>query len=114
LIITYGRNFYPHDIEWLAADVEGVRTGCVAAFGIPNTETSTEEIVIIAETRETDAESLKRIRRDMRKLLITTIECNPKHIVLVAPRAVPKTTSGKIRRVEARRLFLDNGFDRLL
>ena len=33
LIITYGRNFYPHDIEWLAAEVHrpiGVlHVGCI-------------------------------------------------------------------------------------
>ena len=114
LIITYGRNFYPHDIEWLAADVKGVRTGCVAAFGVSNAEVSTEEIVVIAETRATEREALVQMRREIRKLLISTIECNPKHIVLVSPRKVPKTTSGKIRRVEARRQFLAGEIEKLL
>jgi len=114
LIITYGRNFYPHDIEWLAAEVKGVRTGCVAAFGVPNEEASTEEIVVLAETRATEKSELQAMRRDIRKLLISTIECNPKHIVLVAPRRVPKTTSGKIKRVEARRQFLAGEIDKLL
>jgi acyl-CoA synthetase (AMP-forming)/AMP-acid ligase II len=114
LIITYGRNFYPHDIEWLAAKVPGIRQGCVAAFGVPNEETSTEEIVVVAETRQTDKEALQGLRREIRRLLIQTIECNPKFIVLVPPRAVPKTTSGKIRRVEAKKLFLSDGFPKLL
>ena len=114
LIITYGRNFYPHDIEWLAAEAKGVRTGCVAAFGVPNEDASTEEIVLVAETRVTQRDELVQMRRDIRKLLISTIECNPKHIVLVAPRRVPKTTSGKIRRVEARRQFLAGEIDKLL
>jgi len=114
LIITYGRNFYPHDIEWLAAEVKGVRTGCVAAFGVTNQEASTEEIVVLAETRVTERKELIQIRRQIRKLLISTIECNPKHIVLVGPRQVPKTTSGKLRRVEARRQFLAGEIDKLL
>jgi acyl-CoA synthetase (AMP-forming)/AMP-acid ligase II len=114
LIITYGRNFYPHDIEWLAAEVDGVRQGCVAAFGVTNKEASTEEIVVVAETRKTERAALITIRRSIRKLLISTIECNPKHIVLVPPRCVPKTTSGKIRRLEARRLFLKEQLERLL
>jgi acyl-CoA synthetase (AMP-forming)/AMP-acid ligase II len=114
LIITYGRNFYPHDIEWLAASVSGVRTGCVSAFGVPNEDASTEEIVVIAETKEGDKEQLQAIRREIRKLLISAIECNPKHIILVGPGGVPKTTSGKIKRVEARAMFLAGTLDRRL
>lgn len=114
MIITYGRNFYPHDLEWLSVGVKGVRQGCVAAFGVPNKDASTEEIVIVAETRVTEREQLIQIRRDIRKLLIETIECNPKHILLVPPRAVPKTTSGKIRRVEAQKMYLSSQFQRLL
>ncbi|MCA9564338.1 MAG: AMP-binding protein, partial [Myxococcales bacterium] len=112
LIITYGRNFYPHDIEWLAAEINGIRTGCVAAFGIPNEDASTEEIVVVAETKEEDRKALIEMRREIRKLLISAIECNPQHIVLVAPGGVPKTTSGKIRRVEAKRLFLTDGLEK--
>ena len=114
LIITYGRNFYPHDIEWLAAETDGVRTGCVAAFGVPNDEASTEEIIVVAETKQSDREALIAMRRDVRKLLLSTIECNPKQIILVAPGKVPKTTSGKIRRVEARRQYLTGELDKLL
>jgi acyl-CoA synthetase (AMP-forming)/AMP-acid ligase II len=114
LIITYGRNFYPHDIERIAQQVDGIRTGCVVAFGLHNDEESTDEIAIVAETRETDRKELIRMRREMRKLLINAIECNPKYVRIVPPREVPKTTSGKLRRNEARRMFVEKEFTKLL
>ncbi len=114
LIITYGRNFYPHDIERIAQRVDGVRTGCVVAFAVRNGVESTDEIALIAETRATDRPALIEMRREVRKLLINAIECNPKHVVFVPPGQVPKTTSGKLRRVEARRMFLDAEFAKLL
>ena len=114
LIITYGRNFYPHDIERIAQRAKGVRTGCVVAFAVHNEEESTDEIAIVAETRSSDRKELIEMRREMRKLLINLIECNPKHVWLVPPGQVPKTTSGKLRRNEARSMFVAETFERLL
>lgn len=114
LIIAYGRNFYPHDIERLTQQVDGIRNGCVAAFAVHNAEESTDEIAVVAETRTTERAALIEMRREIRKLLINSIECNPKHVVLVPPREVPKTTSGKLRRNEARRMFESGEFTRLL
>jgi len=114
LIITYGRNFYPHDIERISQQVAGVRNGCVVAFAVHNAEESTDEIAIVAETRATERGQLIEMRRAIRKLLINAIECNPKHVVLVPPREVPKTTSGKLRRNEARRMFEAGEFTKLL
>ncbi len=114
LIITYGRNFYPHDIERIAAAVDRVRNGCVVAFPLHNEEESTDEIAVVAETRATDRKDLIVIRREIRKRLINSIECNPKYVTLVPPREVPKTTSGKLRRAEASRMYQDGEFTTLL
>ena len=59
LIIRGGRNISPYELELAAADVEGVRRGCVAAFGVVNPDDGTERLVLVAETRETDAAVLE-------------------------------------------------------
>ena len=114
LIITYGRNFYPHDIERIAEQVTGVRNGCVAAFAVHNEQESTDEIAVVAETRATERAALIAMRREIRKRLINAIECNPKFVHLVPPREVPKTTSGKLRRNEARRMLEAGEFTKLV
>ncbi|MBI2956292.1 MAG: fatty acyl-AMP ligase, partial [Acidobacteria bacterium] len=49
LIIKAGRNLYPQEIEEIAAEVEGVRRGCVAAFAVPEPKTGSEALVLVAE-----------------------------------------------------------------
>ena len=52
VIIKAGRNLYPHEVEEIAGRVEGVRTGCVVAFGAPDERTGTERLVVAAELRD--------------------------------------------------------------
>ena len=49
LIIKGGRNLVPQEIEEAAAAVEGIRRGCVVAFGVPNAALGTEGLVVVAE-----------------------------------------------------------------
>ena len=50
VIIKGGRNLYPHEIEQVAGRVEGVRAGCVVAFGAPDARSGTEKLVVAAES----------------------------------------------------------------
>jgi hypothetical protein len=38
--------------------------------------------------------------------------CRPDRVVLVAPRTVPKTSSGKIQRFKARQWYLDHTLEK--
>lgn len=49
LIIVGGKNIYPQDLEGLASEVPGVHPGRVVAFGVPNEDLGTEDVVIVAE-----------------------------------------------------------------
>src|SRR2546428_11117458 len=60
-IIKSGRNIIPQEVEAAASEVEGVRKGCVAAFGAVDEGTGTERLVVVAETRGTTPEGLRRI-----------------------------------------------------
>ncbi|MBI3697454.1 MAG: AMP-binding protein, partial [Acidobacteria bacterium] len=60
-IIKSGRNIVPQEVEVAASEVAGVRRGCVAAFGIADSDTGTERLVVVAETRATRDEELRRI-----------------------------------------------------
>jgi len=55
IIIKGGRNLYPHEVEELAARIDGIRKGCIVAFGLTDEATGTEKLVVVAETRERDA-----------------------------------------------------------
>src|SRR5260370_40590434 len=55
IIIKGGRNLYPHEVEELAARADGIRKGCIVAFGLTDESSGTEKLVVVAETREGDA-----------------------------------------------------------
>jgi fatty-acyl-CoA synthase len=105
VIIKAGRNLYPHEVEEIAGRVAGVRPGCVVAFGAPDARTGTERLVVTAEVR--DMASSKRIESEIARAVDEAMGLPPDLIVLLPPQSIPKTSSGKLRRSETRRLFLE-------
>jgi acyl-CoA synthetase (AMP-forming)/AMP-acid ligase II len=108
LIIKAGRNIYPQEIEELAADVEGVRRGCVAAFAVPEPRSGTEALVLVAETRATDEATRARITTEIMRRVNANAHVSPDVVRLVPPQSIPKTPSGKLRRGACRELYLRN------
>ena len=105
VIIKAGRNLYPHEVEEIAGRVAGVRTGCVVAFGAPDERTGTERLVVAAELR--DVAAAKRIEGEIARAVDEAMGMPPDVVVLLPPQSIPKTSSGKLRRSETRRLFLE-------
>ena len=105
MIIKAGRNIYPHEIEGLVGEIEGVRKGCVAAVAAADTRAGTEKLVLIVETRLTNPSEREQLTRRISEACITNLDMPPDIIELVPPRTVPKTSSGKIRRAAARALY---------
>ena len=105
IIIRAGRKHYPQELEELVGALEGVRRGCVAAIASPDPRTGTERLVVIAETRLTDPEARERLRERIVEASRSVLDLPPDEVVLAPPHAVPKTSSGKIRRAAARALY---------
>ena len=105
VIIKAGRNIYPHEVEETVGRIAGVRPGCVVAFGAPDARTGTERLVVAAELRNM-ADS-KRIAGEITQSVSEALGIPPDLVELLPPQSIPKTSSGKLRRNETRRLFLD-------
>ena len=108
IIKRAGRNIYPHELEEFVGNIDGVRKGCVAAFASGDPQTGTERLIVLAETRLTDPEQLDQVRRRIGEAAMNLLGLAPDEVVLAPPQTVPKTSSGKIRRSEARFLY-ENG-----
>ena len=103
MVIVGGRNLYPEDYETVAERVPGVRAGNVVAFSLPDRE----RMVVVAEGRGADLEALGRQVMDS---LCEASEHAPHEVLLIKPGTLPKTSSGKRQRQEARRLYEEGGF----
>jgi 1-acyl-sn-glycerol-3-phosphate acyltransferase len=105
IIIRAGRHIYPEEIEGAIGDLEGIRKGCVAVFGAADPGAGTERLVVVAETRLTEADALAKLRQQVEDTAARLLDAPPEQILLVPPGSVPKTSSGKLRRATARDLY---------
>ena len=106
IIIKAGRNLHPHEAEELASGVEGVRKGCVAAFGAGDPARGTERFVVVVETRQTSAAAQQRIKTEVTNRITAALGVPPNVVAPAPPGAVLKTSSGKIRRAATRDAWL--------
>jgi 1-acyl-sn-glycerol-3-phosphate acyltransferase len=106
IIIKAGRNIYPHEVEEAAGQVDGVRTGCVVAFGLRDEALGTERLVVVAETREREPAARRRIAAAITERVMEVLDMPPDLIELAPPQSIPKTSSGKLRRQETKKLYL--------
>ena len=106
IIIHAGRNLYPHEIEDIVAQVRGVRKGCVVAFGAADPVTGTEQLVVVAETRERDAAARGGIAQAITAQVSAAMGLPPDVVQVVGPNAIPKTSSGKLQRDSTKKRFL--------
>jgi len=106
IIIKGGRNLYPHEVEELAARAEGIRKGCIVAFGLTDEGAGTEKLVVVAETREAGSARRAAIAADITEKVARGLGMPPDRVELIPPGSIPKTSSGKLRREETRQLYL--------
>jgi 1-acyl-sn-glycerol-3-phosphate acyltransferase len=105
VIIRAGRHVFPYELEEVVGRVPGVRRGAVVAFACADEPSGTERLVIVAETRETDEGRRAHLRAEIERLTAERLGMAPEDVVLVPPRSVPKTSSGKLRRNACRELY---------
>jgi len=106
MIILRGQNYYPQDIEAVVEKASGlIRTNCVAAFQI--NEDSEPALAIVAEVKNPKAlpDALK-IAAAVRNYLNVEVAL----ISFIAPRAIPRTSSGKIMRHKIKHMWLQGQF----
>ena len=111
IIIHAGHNLYPHEIEDAVARVPGVRKGCVVAFGAADPVAGTERLVIVAESRERSREARARLAQAITAQVTESLGVPPNVVEVIPPNAIPKTSSGKLRRDETKQRFLSGGLD---
>jgi acyl-CoA synthetase (AMP-forming)/AMP-acid ligase II/acyl carrier protein len=103
LIIVRGRNLYPQDVERSVQQSHAaVEMG--AAFSM--VVDGAEQLVVVHQTdREHRRVDMAPVLRAMRAAIVDEHEVDPYAVVLLAPAALPITSSGKVQRSRCRELF---------
>ena len=114
LLVVYGRNHYPDDIE---ATIQEITRGRAAAIAVPDGHT--EKLVAIVELKkrgdsaEEVADKLGTVKREVTSAISRSHGLRVADLVLVAPGSLPITTSGKVRRAACVEQYRNRQFARL-
>ncbi|QLL05503.1 AMP-binding protein [Mycobacterium vicinigordonae] len=114
LLIVYGRNHAPDDIE---ATIQEISRGRVAAIAVP--DDGVDQLVVVMEVKkrgDSDEEAMRKfavIKREVASAISTAHNLRVADLVLVDPGSIPITTSGKIRRSACVGRYQRNEFARL-
>jgi fatty acid CoA ligase FadD28 len=114
LLIVYGRNHSPDDIE---ATIQEITRGRCVAIAVPDKET--EKLVAIIEfktngdSQEDASDKLVAVKREVASAISNSHGLGVADLVVVAPGSIPITTSGKVRRAACGERYRQNQFARL-
>ncbi|MBN9393019.1 MAG: fatty acyl-AMP ligase [Chloroflexi bacterium] len=107
LIILNGRNYWAQDIEQVAEKAHAdLQAGSSAAFGI--TVGEEEKLVLALELKPTATDpDVEAISQKVRLAVGEEFQIPVYSVVLVAPNSIPRTTSGKVQRYQAKLSYLE-------
>ena len=104
MIIINGRNHWPQDIEWAVEQLPGIHQGDIAAFSL-ETATGEETAAVLVHCRVADPVERARLR-DAVVEKVCSVLGHPAIVELVPPKSLPRTSSGKLSRAKAKKLYL--------
>ena len=104
LIIINGKNHWPQDIEWAVEQLDDLRSGDTAAVSIPG-ERDEEVPAILVQCRTRDEAERATMENKIKDTVHSMIGISPV-VALIPPRSLPRTSSGKLSRVKARKQYL--------
>ena len=114
LLIVYGRNHSPDDLE---ATIQSIAPGRCAAISVP--DKGTEKLVAIIELKnraDANEEAVNKfdvVKRKVTAAISKVHGLSVADLLVVAPGSIPITTSGKVRRAACVERYRQNQFDRL-
>jgi len=104
MIIINGKNHWPQDIEWAVEQLPGFNHGDIAAFSV-ETDNGEEAPAVLVHCRVSEPEERIKLRNQIADKVrgVTGMNCV---VELVPPRSLPRTSSGKLSRAKAKKLYL--------
>jgi acyl-CoA synthetase (AMP-forming)/AMP-acid ligase II/acyl carrier protein len=108
IIFSNGLNYYPHDIEAVALQLQELELGKVVAYGVRKSGQDTDHILIFVLFRG-DIEDFIGIVRDVTRHVNEQTGLQVEHVIPV--KRIPKTTSGKLQRRLLGESYLQGEYD---
>ncbi|MBY0290450.1 MAG: AMP-binding protein [Mycobacteriaceae bacterium] len=114
LLIVYGRNHSPDDIEATIQEITGGRCAAIAV-----SDSRVEKLVVLIEVKKRGAseqeaaDKLTALRREVTSAISNSHGLSVADLVMVPPGSIPITTSGKVRRAACVERYRHGQFARI-
>lgn len=108
IIFIHGQNYYPHDIERVAEQVEGVELNKVVVASHLDHDTGKEEVLVFVYHKQ-GIEKFIPIVHTLKNVINKEIGIEIDKVLPV--RDIPKTTSGKLQRYKLVERYKDGYYD---
>lgn len=111
IIFSNGLNYYPHDIEAVALQLQELELGKVVAYGVRQIGQDADHLIVFILFRG-DTQDFIGIVRDVTRHINEQTGLEVEHVIPV--NRIPKTTSGKLQRRLLGDAFLNGEYDAVL
>jgi len=108
MLIIRGRNLPPYDVERTIAELPEVGLGQAVVFCVPDEDRDREAVVAVLATAVSDPDQRRQVRAAAANRVREVFGFSLDDVVLVGRTAIPRTTSGKIRRLAVRELYVSD------
>ncbi len=107
IIFVNGQNYYPHDIERIVEEIEGVELGTIAVCGVRNKYLQSEDIITFIIFKKS-LENFVELALNIKKCVNEKIGLDINEVIPI--KKMPKTTSGKVQRYLLGEQYLQGKF----
>ncbi len=111
IIFSNGLNYYPHDIEAVALQLQELELGKVVAYGVRKPGQDTDQLIVFILFRA-DPKDFVGIVRDVTRHINEQTGLEVEQVIPV--KRIPKTTSGKLQRRLLGDAYLNGEYDEVL
>ena len=111
IIIINARNYSCHEIELVAEEVEGVEPSYTAACAIRQPNSETDELLIFFHSLVSEERHLAQLLKQIRRNIAEKLGINPTYLIPIEKSTIPRTTTGKIQRLQLKQRFDTGEFE---
>ena len=106
VIAVRGAKRAPQEVEEVLDHLAGVRPGCAVAVGYQPADADGEALLLLVEKKRPTELDDTMLARHVRDAVLAASGLRAHHVEILEPGTLPRTSSGKLRRSEARARFL--------
>lgn len=110
IIIVNGQNYYPHDLESIIAEIDGLDLGKVVVCGVNDERQHGEQLLVFVLHRGELAD-FHRLAQTIVATVATRTTLQVDQVIPVS--RIPKTTSGKVQRGQLASAYLDGEYSQV-